>query len=135
MSTLLVTASPDDEVLDVAAAMVHAVVRHIPIVDNEGEVVGMVSDRDIRALIGDPIQALCGGMDEVLEPVPVEVIMTKNPICVPPTMPLEEAARWLLQNRIGALVVSDEHDQLVGVVTTADLLHHAFIASAYSTAG
>lgn len=129
MSTVLVTATPEDDVIEAAAAMVHAAVRHLPVIDNDGTAVGIVSDRDVRAFIGDPTEALLRDIEETLEPTPVELIMSKNPICVPPTLPVREAAVLLLDNRIGALVVVDERHQLAGVVTTADLLHHAFVAS------
>ena len=57
MSTTTIRATSDADVLDVIASMVREGVRHLPVVDADDRVVGIVSDRDIRTAVGDPVAA------------------------------------------------------------------------------
>jgi len=126
MSTAVVHANPEDDVLEVTARMMEAGVRHVVIVVGDGRVVGMVSDRDIRTLVGDPVEAL--RRDEVWrEPIPVERAMTPNPLSAWADTGLTALARRLVEERVEAMPVVDEQGRIVGVVSWIDLVHHAFI--------
>lgn len=127
MSTAVIQANPEDDILEVAAEMLHARIRHVPVVGSRGVVTGIVSDRDVRTLLGEPREALLR-IDPDVEPVPVERVMTPNPISARVTTPLREVARRLIQERIGAMPVADERGRLLGIVSWVDLLHHAFVS-------
>lgn len=88
-------------------------VRHLPVVQ-DAELVGMVSDRDLRRAIGH------GRSPEI----PVEEIMTRDVESVGPEAPLSKVAERLLAMHFSALPVVVE-DRLVGIVTVTDLLDHA----------
>jgi CBS domain-containing protein len=62
MRTHALTALSDDLVLELAARMAEHGVRHMPIVDRAGRVVGMVSDRDVRQAIGTPMRLAADGV-------------------------------------------------------------------------
>jgi acetoin utilization protein AcuB len=93
-------------------------VRHLPVVD-EGELVGIVSERDVdltRAVAqADPAD------------LTVEEAMTPNPYVVPPEAPLNDVARAMAKRKIGSAVVV-QHERLVGVFTTTDALHALVVA-------
>jgi acetoin utilization protein AcuB len=87
-------------------------IRHLLVVDG-ARLVGVVSNRDLRRLLtGDTP----GSMGD-----PVSRIMTEDPVTVSPDVPVAEAARLLLEQKIGALPVR-EGDVVVGIFTTSDAL-------------
>lgn len=87
-------------------------IRHLLVVDG-ARLVGVVSNRDLRRLLtGDTP----GSMDD-----PVSRIMTEDLVTVSPEVPVAEAARLLLEQKIGALPVR-EGDLVVGIFTTSDAL-------------
>jgi CBS domain-containing protein len=87
-------------------------IRHLLVVDG-ARLVGVVSNRDLRRLLtGDTP----GSMGD-----PVSRIMTEDPVTVSPDVPVAEAARLLLEQKIGALPVR-EGDLVVGIFTTSDAL-------------
>ncbi len=82
--------------------------HHLPVVD-EGRVVGIVSERDL-------LRATPAG------PTIASAVMSR-PVCtVDVATPLSEAARMLLDRRIGCLPVVDADGRLVGIVTTSDFV-------------
>jgi len=89
-------------------------IRHLPVVEN-GRVVGIVTDRDLRfatsALHPTPFPADAS----------VEQVMTRNPLTATPRDPVEEAARLMRAHKVGCLPVV-EGDTLTGIVTVSDLL-------------
>jgi len=90
-----------------------AEIRHLLVFDGD-RLVGILSNRDLGRLAG----AL--GRDP-LASEPVRRIMTENPITAAPEMPVTQAARLLLESRIGALPVRDD-DAIVGIFTLSDAL-------------
>jgi acetoin utilization protein AcuB len=97
-------------------------IRHLCVVSAAGQVVGILSDRDIsRALPSALSEASRSEFTRVLEMTHVGQVMTRDPMVVSPTMPLNLAALLLRDYRINALPVVD-NDQLVGILTTSDCL-------------
>lgn len=101
--------------------------RQFPVVDN-GKLVGIVTDRDVRLVMHSPmIEHRRWQDEEMLDSVEVQSCMTANPMTVAPNAPAHHAAKMLGLYKFGALpVVEDE--ELVGIVTVTDFLE-AFVAS------
>jgi acetoin utilization protein AcuB len=91
--------------------------RHLPVVDDRGRIVGIVSDRDLTHVPSTPTRA----GQSVPTSVPVERIMTAMVISVRPDDDIAEAARLMWEHKIGALPVV-ENDRLVGIISELDLL-------------
>lgn len=124
MSTKLQAVMPDDPLLDAVATMVFRGVRHLLVVDGLRRVVGMLSDRDVRAAVGHPLQALeDADLSEKLANMKVSHAMTREPRTVRTDSSLASLVDALLAERFGALPVVDEGDRLVGIVSYIDLLH------------
>src|SRR5205814_7900057 len=102
--------------LEAVGLMVDRDVRHVPVVDSAGRVVGIVSDRDVRTAIGDPIEALRQELTE-LEELKVSGVMTTDVITVREDRHLSDVARQFVDERVGAIPVVDARDRLVGIVT------------------
>lgn len=99
--------------------------RHIPVVDG-GELVGIVSDRDLRLAMPSPLGAERPEFVALVEGTPVEAIMARDVITAGPTDTLEDAAVRMARSRVGALPVVDAGGRLVGILSEADILR-AFV--------
>jgi CBS domain-containing protein len=126
----------DDLVVTLAARLAQAGVRHACVVDGTGCVTGIVSDRDLRRVLGDPMRALF----ERTLPAPVRElrvgqIMTANPRTILQDDPISLALSLLSSTRFGALPVVDERDRLRGIVSYLDVLKYFEEASASGALG
>jgi CBS domain-containing protein len=95
-------------------------VRHVPVVDEQGGLVGMVSDRDVRALVG-PYPAIS---DEHRAHVAMSVtrVMNAEVTTVDAEAEVTDAIDAMLSQRIGALPVLDAEGTLVGILSYVDVL-------------
>ncbi|SFF05128.1 acetoin utilization AcuB family protein [Alteribacillus iranensis] len=95
-------------------------IRHIPVIDDNNTLIGIVSDRDIRDA-SPSIFHLNDNQESLLHSV--EKIMKYPVITVHPLDFIEEAAVSYYENNISALPVVTEDDQLKGLLTETDVLH------------
>jgi acetoin utilization protein AcuB len=113
----------DDDLLRQAVeiAMVRRI-RHIPVLDGGGRLVGIVTDRDVQKTLPSPLSAAAPEEYEaLLETTPLARIMTKDVITVGADDLAAEAVETLLADRIDGLPVL-ENDRLVGIFTVRDAL-------------
>ncbi|HET9491094.1 MAG TPA: CBS domain-containing protein [Methylomirabilota bacterium] len=113
MTRAPVTVTPETSVGDTARLMRSREIRHVLVTEGE-QVVGIVSDRDLRGL---PQEAQPGPPPGA----PVARVMSEPPLIVEPDTSVTVAARALLDSRIGALPVVDA-GRATGIFTTADAL-------------
>ncbi|MBL9079485.1 MAG: CBS domain-containing protein [Planctomycetes bacterium] len=119
MTTDLFTVHPED-VVDLAASLMDwRHIRHVPVEDNEGKLVGLVSHRMLLRLVGQGMR----GAERT--PVAVKDIMRTDPITVSPSTPTLEAIELMRRHRVGSLPVVEEGRQLVGIITERDLIRVA----------
>jgi CBS domain-containing protein/gamma-glutamyl:cysteine ligase YbdK (ATP-grasp superfamily) len=116
MSTDLFTVRPDDLVELAARVMEWRDVRHVPVEDEDGRLVGIVSHRSLLSMLSDRHPG--GGVEELIA---VRQIMKSDPVSVAPTTPVKEAVALMRRHRIGSLPVVEE-GRLVGIVTVYDFL-------------
>lgn len=96
--------------------------HHLPVINNYGHVIGIVSDRDCRTALNSPHILRERWQDEELaNRLPVRAIMTPAPIIITPESPASEASRLMLKNQISCLPVMRD-ETLVGIVTRSDIL-------------
>lgn len=113
MTTALITVTPDDAITEAHEEMELGVVRHLPVVDERGHLVGVVSERDVsRALASRRAHTVAD-------------IMVRDMITTTPETPAHSAARTLVDRQIGSLLVVDAAGKLVGVVTQTDYVELA----------
>jgi acetoin utilization protein AcuB len=98
-------------------------VRHLPVVDEEGALVGMLSDRDVRALAIPKFfgSEYIGKIQTALE-APVSSVMSSDVISVDLESDFAEIIDLMLDHRIGAVPVVDADGTLVGIVSYMDVL-------------
>ena len=90
-----------------------------------GKLVGIITDRDVRLVMNSPVVLHGRWQDEeLLDTVIAESCMTPNPITVTPNTPAYRAAEMLSIYKFGALPVL-ENDTVVGIITVTDFLEYA----------
>lgn len=118
-----VTVTPDVSVTEALRLMTDRKIRRLPVLDGQGKLVGIVSDRDLLLASPSPATSLAiWEIHDLLAKLTVEKIMTREVITVPEDTPLEEAARIMVDNRIGGLPVLRDQ-ALVGIISESDLFN------------
>ncbi|MEZ5962630.1 MAG: glutamate-cysteine ligase family protein [Planctomycetota bacterium] len=118
MTTDLFTVRPED-VIDLAANLMgwqH--LRHVPVEDDSGRLVGLVSARALVRVIAEGIY------DKGGDPVPIARIMKTDVVTVTPDTPTVDAIEKMREHRVGCLPVV-QGDRLVGIITERDLINVA----------
>ncbi len=116
-----ITVHEDERVEEALQLMRKERVRRLPVLDKKGKLVGIVSEKDL--LYASPSPATTLSIYEVhylLSKLTVKEVMTRNVITVTEFTPIEEAARIMVDNKIGGLPVM-RGDTLVGIITETDL--------------
>ena len=116
------TVAPGDGLQEAIWKMERGHFRHLPVVDESGKLIGMLSDRDIRLI--RPSLALVSKEDAMVQlwSLSVQQAAVFDPIKVKPETALKEAAELMLRWHVGGLPVVDEQENLVGIITYTDLL-------------
>jgi acetoin utilization protein AcuB len=103
-----ITATPDEFLSAAREKMQAGGFRRLPVVSDD-RLVGIITDRDIRAHLG------------YLEQTKINGVMTEKVLTISPASTVEEAAQLLLKHQIGGLPVIDA-GRLVGMITTSDVM-------------
>jgi acetoin utilization protein AcuB len=102
--------------------MVSEEIRRLPVVDEDGNLLGIVTLGDVRGAQPSPATSLSiWEMNYLLSSLDVEKIMTPDPITIHPQQTIGEAARTMLENRVSGLPVTDDNGRLVGIITESDI--------------
>ncbi|WP_018175683.1 MULTISPECIES: CBS domain-containing protein [unclassified Thioalkalivibrio] len=109
-----VTANEDMAIDELRALMERHGVRHLPVVRGES-VVGLVSDREVRVVLGLPLTEI--------NQVRASDIMAADPLTVTATTPLDQVAYAMSENKVGSVIVNDEDGRFLGIFTASDALN------------
>ena len=121
MTTEVTTLGRNDSLQLVTDIMTLGRVRHFPVID-DGKVVGVVSQRDLyKASLGSVMKYGEKAQRAFLEGIPVKEVMSDPPITIAPHAAVQDAARLMMEKKIGCLPVL-EGAQLAGIVTETDML-------------
>ena len=130
MSTKVYTVSPDDS-LDRVVVMFHFnAIRHLPVVE-KGVVIGVISDRDVKKILGPRRSHVSTQNGNTTFTVPTRLVRTtmhRKLTTIGPDDKASDAAAIMAKRRIGCLPVV-KRDRLVGIITSTDILR-AFVRMA-----
>jgi acetoin utilization protein AcuB len=130
MTKAPLTIDPEAPLGTAVAAMRERALRHLPVVDDAGRLVGVVTDRDLRGAVFGPAFAehlsaaartRLRALATTLEEIRVRDVMTWGSLTISPDAPVAQAAAVMLTAGVGCLPVVEEA-QLVGIVTERDAL-------------
>ena len=121
MSDKVITVDENDSMQDAMKLLKEHAIRMLPVM-KEGELVGIVTDRDLkRASASDATSLEIHELLYLISTIKVKNIMTTDPITVPPDFTVEETAEVLLNHKINGVPVVDGDKRVVGVITETDL--------------
>lgn len=124
MTSPAVTVSPETYLPEVYDIFKSRRIRHLPVVDSENHLIGMVTDRDLRSAYPSSVlsdskrQAVLAKVAETR----VEAIMSRELLSLDPLSTLDDALYYLAKAKIGLLPVIDEDRHVIGVFSVQDLM-------------
>lgn len=122
MTRDVIKVAPDSKVTHMSGIMRDRHVRHLPVVDERGMLVGLISQRDLQRVSPSPISTLSAGeVNYLLNKVTAEKIMHREVFTCGPDTLVEEAGCIMRDRGIGCLPVVEE-GRLVGILTGVDLI-------------
>jgi acetoin utilization protein AcuB len=120
MTRNVVTIDKDADISSAQEKMSEHRIRHLPVVEENNLLIGIVTDRDVRSALPSS-QFSDKEKTEKITSSKIEEIMTKNPITISPLDTIQDALLLLEKKRFGALPVVDPQKKLIGIITTRDL--------------
>jgi acetoin utilization protein AcuB len=128
MTRKVIAVHPDVVILEARETMTENGIRHLPVVDSEDRLAGIVTDRDIRSAMPSVLldDADSQEIRKRLARVTVKEIMTRDPVTIPPQYTIQDALLLIQKTRVGAFPVVDETGRLKGIISIRDLVR-AFI--------
>jgi CBS domain-containing protein len=118
MTRELITLKPDDNLAQADTFMNRGRIRHLPVVDSAGRLVGLVTHRDLLKVFADRTRE--GAME-----VRAGDVMTTGVATVTPQTRLIDALNLMIENKYGCLPALDVDGKLVGLITQFDLMKFA----------
>ncbi len=119
-----VAVGPDADLQTARTLMDQHGIRHLPVVDQDGAVLGLVSQRDLMQRALAPTDDLTmSAQDDVLRAISVDTIMTPDVDVVEPALDVVTAGQLMLENKYGCLPVVDG-DRMTGILTEADFVRY-----------
>lgn len=122
MHTHLVTVTPQTTIVKAKDIIAEKKINHLLVVDQKEDLIGLVSDRDVKQSWASPATTLSvHELNYLLSQLTVDMIMTRKIITISPGTTIERAALIMQDNRISALPVIEDK-KLVGIITTTDVM-------------
>jgi len=122
MTKDVITGTPEMSMMKASKIMKEKGIGRLPVVNEAGVLLGLVSDRDIKE--ASPSKATTLDMHELyylLSEVKLKDIMTKKVVTIKTGETVDRAAQIMLENRIGGMPVVDDQNKVVGMVTDSDV--------------
>lgn len=120
----VITINENQSLIEAQQTMESNHIRHLPVMDNNNHLSGIITDRDIRSSM--PILFLDDKEhDEQLEKIKrltVADVMTRDPITISPMDTIQDALVLIQRKKVGAFPVVDEQGNLTGILSVRDLL-------------
>ena len=115
-----ITVREDQKILEVVPLYKEKNIHHIPVVDKQGEGIGMLSAKDVENFV-----TVTRIIEEEGSDVLVQEIMTQPIFSFFEDVSVQQAALAMVDNRIHAIVVADKNtEKMIGIITSTDLLKY-----------
>jgi len=122
MTTDVATVHKDTSMMKASIVMKEKKIRCLPVVDEAGTLVGIVSDRDLRDAAPSKATTLdVYELNYLLSSMKIKDIMSKKLVVVKPDETVEFAAILMIENKISSLPVVNDKNELIGIITQTDI--------------
>lgn len=120
-----ITVTPDTTVAEAIDILQQHNIRHLLVVDQQGGLQGILSDRDLRSARPSSVARSKErqNVEEQVNSTPVSILMTRDCLSLNPNSTLDDALLLFQSRKIGALPVLNDEEKVIGVFTTADLMN------------
>jgi len=124
MTTKVITISKNADIFEAQKKMAEHNIRHLPVVEEDNTLIGIVTDRDIRSALPYDLfkKDDFAEKKEKISALKVKDIMTEKPFSISPANTIEDALLLIQEKRVGAFPVVDEQGKLKGILSVRDLL-------------
>ncbi len=124
MTSKVITVQAHDTILEAQKKMATHRIRHLPVIDADDRLIGVVTDRDVRSVLPydcykDPD---CSEEKETAAGLKIEEIMTNDPITISPSDTIQDTLLLIQEKRVGAFPVVNADGKLKGIISVRDLL-------------
>jgi CBS domain-containing protein len=129
MTRKIFTIGPDDKLLHLEEHMEKFRFGHLPVVEND-KLVGLITHADLLHASASFLTQKAKEIDEIVHNFPASRIMQRELITVRPTDSLADVAKLMWEGKVGCVLVTDENERLVGIITEGDfirLAHHFLV--------
>jgi CBS domain-containing membrane protein len=126
MTRKIFTIGPNDKLLHLEEHMEKFRFGHLPVVEDD-KLVGLITHADLLHASASFLTQKAKEIDEIVHNFPASRIMQKELITVRPTDTLADVAKLMWEGKVGCVLVTDENERLVGIITEGDfirLAHH-----------
>jgi len=122
MTQDVITVKPNTTLPEAHQIMMDEEIRRLPVVDDNGTLVGIVTLGDVRGAQPSPATSLSiWELNYLLSSLTVEKIMTPQPMTIAPDATIGAAARTMLEHRVSGLPVVEADGKLAGIITESDI--------------
>lgn len=124
MATDLITIGPDLTIGEAKKIMSENSIRHLPVIDDEGLLIGIVTDRDMRDAMPSTLKKKADYEKTlaIIKNYKIQDIMTRDLLTIYPYYTIQDTLLVIEKKKVGALPVVDEEGRLKGILSTRDLL-------------
>ena len=122
MTRNVITVTPEASLFKASKLMKEHQIRRLPVVDDQGRLIGIVSDRDVKA--ASPSRATSLEMFELLyllSEIKIRDVMTAPPVSISPDQTVETGALLMEEKGFGGLPVVDADNKVIGIITDYDI--------------
>ncbi len=122
MTQNVITVKPDTSLPQAHQIMMDEEIRRLPVVDDKGVLVGIVTLGDVRGAQPSPATSLSiWELNYLLSSLTIGKIMTPTPMTIAPEATIGDAARTMLEHRVSGLPVVGKDGKLAGIITESDI--------------
>ena len=124
MTERVIALQPEEDLSTASDLMAENQVRHLPVIDSTGELLGLISHRDLVKVAYSTVDYLpLSDLNQYLRNTKVKEVMTREVETVEPDTTVEDAGLLMMENKFGCLPVCDG-THLVGILTEADFVRY-----------
>ncbi len=124
MTRKVITIDKEADIFEAQAKMAKNSIRHLPVVDKNNFLIGIITDRSIRTAL--PYDLFKNPADQdarkKISDLKIKDIMTKEPITISPMYTIQDALLLIQEKKVGAFPVVDDKGKLTGILSVRDLL-------------
>lgn len=131
MSRKIITIGPDDKLLHLEEHMEKFRFGHLPVIKDD-KLVGLITHGDLLHASASFLTQKAKEIDEIIHNFPASRIMRRELVTVRPTDTLSDVAKLMWDRKVGCVLVTEEGDKLVGIITEGDfvrLAHHFLVST------